>query len=216
MQLQQAQRALLEVQAAALQFQMPNSAASLNQPTNIPPPNPMLVCGSSDSGPPIPLLSQMAAAAGGSSNISNIPSSNPNPSIINDASCHASSNSCQPRGPPTPPNHLLNSQPTPTLLPPPPPSSRLSLPSYFAQYNQPSISSASIQSGPHHVAAEVLLDPSGTFQSEVIIHSTPDAAHQHMHHHHHQHHYSHPTYPARLHFGVSPPGVHISISPSFV
>lgn len=215
--MQQAQRALLEVQAAALQFQMPNSAASLNQPTNIPPPNPMLVCGSSDSGPPIPLLSQMAAAAGGSSNIPNIPSSNPNPSIINDASsCHASLNSCQPRGPPTPPNHLLNSQPTPTLLPPPPPSSRLSLPSYFAQYNQPSISSASIQSGPHHVAAEVLLDPSGTFQSEVIIHSTPDAAHSHMHHHHHQHHYSHPTYPARLHFGVSPPGVHISISPSFV
>jgi hypothetical protein len=78
----------------------------------------------------------------------------------------------------------------------------------------PQPTGAPIPSAAHHVSAEVLVDPNGTFQSEVIIHSTPDASHSHLHHHVHQHHYHPPTHPARLHFGVSPPGFHISISPA--
>ena len=129
----------------------------------------------------------------------NIPQSS-TPSMTNDTTCGSCSRPQQ-SPPPQNPQRLMgvSNMYTPNLTP----GSGLNL-----------APGGPVSSAAHHVSAEVLVDPNGTFQSEVIIHSTPDPSHSHLHHHVHQHHYHPPTHPARLHFGVSPPGFHISISPA--
>jgi hypothetical protein len=128
----------------------------------------------------------------------NIPQTSTPSGLTNDTTCHMStSGSC------SRPQHS------------PPPQNPQRLVGMTNMYTpNPPTNGPNLQTGAHHLSAEVLVDPNGAFQSEVIIHSTPDTAHSHLHHHVHQHHY-HPTaHPPRLHFGVSPPGFHISISPA--
>lgn len=130
----------------------------------------------------------------------NIPQSSTPSTLSNDMNCHVSSSGSCSRGQQSPPPQASNPQ---------------RLVSVTNMYTPtPQASGPTLQSGPHHVAAEVLVDPNVAFQSEVIIHSTPDTSHSHLHHHVHQHHYHPQSHPPRVHFGVSPPGFHISISPA--
>lgn len=139
----------------------------------------------------MPSLSVSAMNATMNTLNANIPSQVPNPVTTNDVAGNNNQNSsCG--GQPSPPPVQRFLQP---LFPTSPPAT--------VPQMQPSA----------HVAADILVDPSGNLQSEVIIHSTPDPAHSHLHHHVHQHHYHHPSHQRRsIHF--SPPGFHISISPA--
>ncbi|XP_054161376.1 E3 ubiquitin-protein ligase Arkadia-like [Oppia nitens] len=129
----------------------------------------------------------------------NIPQSSTPSNMANDTSCHLSANGSCSRLQQSPPPQNPN------------PQRLVGMSSMYAPNPQ---TSGSIPSSGHHVSAEVLVDPNVAFQSEVIIHSTPDASHSHLHHHVHQHHYHPTSHAPRLHFGVSPPGFHISISPA--
>ena len=58
-------------------------------------------------------------------------------------------------------------------------------------------------------------EPNDNIQNDIIVNTSPDAAHSHIHHHVHQHHYhhSHPTNRVH-HFGN--PHLQITISPQMV
>lgn len=60
-------------------------------------------------------------------------------------------------------------------------------------------------------AVDIIVDPAGSIQSEIIVSGSPnDNGHSHLHHHLHQHHYHHPapppppTPPRLHHFGFTP------------
>ncbi|RWS10864.1 E3 ubiquitin-protein ligase Arkadia-like protein [Dinothrombium tinctorium] len=69
------------------------------------------------------------------------------------------------------------------------------------------------QLSPHHSAAETV-DLGDNVQNEVIVNTSPDSSHSHVHHHVHQHHYHH-SHPPRVHHQFHP-GFHISISPGML